>query len=166
MKTKTSIIIGILIIVISCKQKQDNHKKYPQQIGDTEFIQGIDNPNFTFCNPVNILHSGSRIYFKGGYKNFENQLIKAYQFEKDFEKFTGYFVIRFAVNCKNEIDRFRCEISDENFEKTAYPQKLEEHIISIFKNIKGWQHPVIDNQDYDGYTFVSIKFINGKIIKS
>lgn len=165
MKSKIIIILCFVFFLQGCKQMKQIPHKYPQHIGDTEFISEIDNPNFKFCNPSNVLHSRSRVYFKGGQRGFEEKIIKNYNFDTSFEKFTGYFIVRFAVNCKNETGRFRWEIVDSNFNKTDCSKKLEKHIITILKNLKGWQHPVIDGKNYDGYNFIVIKLIKGKIIR-
>jgi len=55
---------------------------------------------------------------------------------------------------------------DSNFKATNCPLSLERHLISIVKKLNNWNHPVSNNKDYDGYSFLIIKIENGKIIKS
>lgn len=162
---KTSYII-ILFFVLSCGIKKEQSQKYFNHIGDTQFNSKKDNPNFKFCDTAKVYHSRGRISYKNGQRGLQNELINKYKKQPNFKKFTGYFFIRLAVNCKNETGRFRWEIVDENHQKTACPKKLENYIIQLVKNFKHWKGVTSEGKKYDGYTFFIIKFKNGKIVNS
>jgi hypothetical protein len=96
----------------------------------------------------------------------EKELIASYEKQAAFESFTGYFFVRFAVNCENKTGRFRWEIVDENFEKTTCSSSLETEIITKVKNLSFWNHPIYRGESRDGYTFLIVKIENGNIIPS
>lgn len=142
--------IALLVLAISSCTSTIGIKKYPEQIGDTEFNKKMDNPDFKFCNPSNVLHKRALIVYKNGFRDFERNLISLYHFDEDYKNFTGYFFIRFAVNCKNETDRFRWQVVDSEFKKTSCPKKLQRHLIDILKKMRGWQHPKLDEESSGG----------------
>lgn len=150
--------------VFSCNAQKKYVKKEFNHIGDTKFTVKKDNPNFKFCDTTKIYHSRASISYKNGHKGLQNELIKQYKYKPSFKNFTGYFFIRLAVNCKNESGRFRWEIVDEEHQKTTCSKTLENYIVKLIKNLKGWKSVKHNNKSYDGYTFFIIKFKNGKII--
>lgn len=168
MVNKILTYIIIIILITNCKFNQKNIelKQYPKQIGDTEFNAKMDNPNFRFCDTSNVLHRRSLIYYTGGHKNFEKDLINRYEYKKSYKTFSGYFIVRFGINCRNEIGRLRLESVNNEFEKAIPPKRLKEHIIEILRGLKKWNSPVINGKSFDGYKFIVIEFKNGEIIKS
>lgn len=154
------------ILLISCGKTTESTNSYLPDIGDTIFNPAIDRATFEFCDSSNVLHKRAYVKYAGGTRAFEEDIIKMFKFKPEYEVFTGYFIVRFAVNCKNESGRYRWEIVDENFEETTCPKNLENHILSILKDLKKWQHPIYRGNSYDGYTYKVIKIESGKIIRS
>jgi hypothetical protein len=165
---KLNIFIFVTTLFCGCNkiQAQEVSEKYMEQIGDTPFETNQDNAEFHFCDSTNVLHKRALISYVGGFKAMEAEIINNYSNKPDYITFSGYFFIRFAVNCKGESDRFRWEIVGEDFKKTVCPYILEKEIIKIVKNLKKWNPANYEGKIYDGYTFIIIKMINGKIVKS
>jgi hypothetical protein len=171
MKTTTYVyILMVSILCFSCNTKKETEvekkPEYLADIGDTEFNEELDDPNFTFCDATNVLHKRAKITYIGGTPAMEKELISNYKKQPEFESFTGYFFIRFAVNCKNESGRFRWEIVDEDFKEMKCPDALEKEIITKVKNLKKWNHPIYKGESHDGYTFLIVKIENGNIVRS
>lgn len=152
--------------LISCNTKSDSTKIYLADIGDTTFKPALDTSSFKFCDSTNILHKRAYVKYTGGIRSLENDLIAQYQIKPNYKVFSGYFIVRFAVNCKDEAGRFRWEIVDPNFEETTCPNGLENDIITTLKLLDKWNHPFYRGEDYDGYTYVVIKIENGQILRS
>ena len=157
------VLFLLLLFLISCNNTEIKKTEYKDQIGDTTFNPSIDNPEFQFCDSTNVLHKRALIKYSGGKKALNEDLLKLYEYQPVYGDFNGYFIIRFAVNCKNETGRFRIEILDDNFNLTEYPEQLKQHVTTIFKTLDKWNHAVYRNKDYDGYTFRTLKITNGKI---
>lgn len=157
-----------LLILVSCREAPTASStiSYPDHIGDTPYDPDYDDPNFTFCDSTNVQHSRSRIAYRGGYRALEEEFDKAYKKMDIDNSFSGYFFIRFAVNCKNETGRFRWQIVDNNNQKTLCPKNLEENIITIAKNLNGWNAVSYNGKPLDGYTFLIVKIQNGQYVKS
>ena len=153
----------IIPFLFSCNTTKEDHDVYENQIGDTSFDSTLDDPKFQFCDSTKVLHKRARISYSGGKKNLEESLTKAYNFKPEYSSFSGYFIVRLAVNCKNEAGRFRLQILDNDFNLTEYPESLKLHIKTIFKELSEWNHAVYENEYYDCYTFHTIKINNGKI---
>ncbi|PTX64116.1 hypothetical protein C8N46_101726 [Kordia periserrulae] len=167
---KTYIYIALLLVFLSCNSKKETEvtqkPEYLDDIGDTTFNPALDNANFKFCDSTNVLHKRASVAYTGGITAMEKELIKKYKKQPAFESFTGYFFIRFAVNCNNESGRFRWEIVDEEFKETSCPKALEEEIISTVKSLQQWNYPIYRGKSYDGYTFIIVKLKNGNILRS
>lgn len=160
------VIVLISLSLFFCCEKTKDKIEYENHIGDTSFNANLDNPNFKFCDSTNILHKRAYIQYTGGNKALEDELIRQYIYKDEYKTFNGYIVIRFAVNCYDKAGRFRTEVLDTDFNKTACPGDLNQQVVSIFKNLKHWNHAVYEGKDYDGYRFNIIKIVNGKIQKS
>ncbi len=160
----------LLLFTFSCNMQKKNEKEvapvYMEHIGDTPFDPKLDDVNFKFCDTTNVLHHRGRISYTGGTPAMEKELIASYKKQSEFESFTGYFFVRFAVNCENKSGRFRWEIVDENFKETTCSTALEKEIISKIKSLQYWNHPIYKGESHDGYTFLIIKIENGNIIAS
>lgn len=165
---KTISVLLFLFFVLSCQstkeQPQPPLQQYENHIGDTPFDADVDNPNFKFCDPADILHKRAFVRYEGGAKAFKEEMLAKYDFKSSYKSYNGYFIIRFAVNCNDELGRVRIEVLDESFTLSKAPEGLENHVLSIFKELKNWKHPVYDKKDYDGYKFITIKMVNGQII--
>lgn len=162
--------ITILSLAFSCNTQKENEKEaapiYMEHIGDTPFDSKLDDVNFKFCDTTNVLHHRGRISYTGGTPAMEKELIASYKKQPEFESFTGYFFIRFAVNCNNESGRYRWEIVDEDFKETTCSTSLEKEIITKVKSLQYWNHPIYKGESHDGYTFLIIKIENGNILPS
>jgi hypothetical protein len=158
------LILLLLPFLIRCSSVKEKQTQYENQIGDTRFNSDLDNPNFRFCDSSNVLHKRAFVRYKaGGIIAVYNDIKRGYQFKPSFKEYSGYFIIRFAVNCNDESGRFRIQTLDSRFNLSNPPKELENHILSIVKKMKGWIHPIYDNKDYDGYKFLTIKIVNGQI---
>ncbi|MEO1033650.1 MAG: hypothetical protein AAFX55_19860 [Bacteroidota bacterium] len=164
MKTKLSIFI-IIASILSCNHNQDTQTVYKDQIGDTSFDPNLDDINFKFCDSTNVLHKRTLVRYDGGLKALENDLISSFKPKPSHKAFNGYFIIRFAINCNNELGRYRMEILDSNFNITECPEDMKQDLLAVFKNLKKWSHPFYEGKSYDGYTFYTIKIKNGTIEK-
>ncbi|WP_298423947.1 hypothetical protein [uncultured Kordia sp.] len=160
----------LLLLAFGCNTQKESEKEiipvYSEHIGDTPFDPKLDDVNFKFCDTTNVLHHRGRISYTGGTPAMEKELIEIYKKQPEFESFTGYFFVRFAVNCKNESGRFRWQIVDEDFKETTCIASLKKEIITNVKNLEYWNHPIYKGESHDGYTFLIIKIKNGNILPS
>ncbi|WP_460219841.1 hypothetical protein [Psychroserpens sp. MEBiC05023] len=164
---KNSVRIVVLILVLmSCETSREVKTDYKDHIGDTTFNADLDDPQFQFCDSTKVLHRRALISYTGGNKALNKAILESYNYQSDYRFFSGYFIIRFAVNCKNESGRFRIQVLDTDFNSTKCPEDLFQHIQSVFKELKDWNHAIYNGKDYDSYTFRVIKIENGKIINT
>lgn len=163
---KKILLLMTIILFFSCNEVKETKNEYKNQIGDTSFDSNLDDPKFQFCDSTNVLHKRAYINYTGGTKALEEELLEQFIYKPEYQPFNGYFIIRFAVNCKDKAGRFRIEVLDSEFNLTTYPKDLKQHIESIFKALKHWNHAIYEREHYDGYKFHNIKIVNGKIQKS
>ena len=65
--------------VLSCNSvKEQSTPKFMNQIGDTFFDAAMDNPNFKFCDSSNVFHQRNSVYFTGGLRAMEHEIIYQY----------------------------------------------------------------------------------------
>lgn len=161
---KRGLLIVILMCVFDCiETKTPEVLSYEDEIGDTPYNPKLDNKNFKFCDSANVLHKRALVSYTGGNRVLEKDLIENYKYLPEFKGFSGFFIVRFVVNCQNKTGRFRMEILDEKFQKIDCSEKLENHILSISKGLSKWNHALYKGKDYDCYRFITIKLKNGKI---
>ena len=166
MNKMMNILLFLIVTfsLINCTPVKKEKQHYENQIGDTPFNADLDNSNFKFCDSTNVLHKRAFVKYEGGgIRAIQEAFAKKYIFDASYQSYSGYFIIRFVVNCKNEAGRFRMQTLDSAFKPSKPPEKLRKHILTIVKDLKGWKHPIYNGKDYDGYKFITIKIVNGKI---
>ncbi len=159
------LLVTWVLLFGHCSTPSRTIQEYQDQIGDTPFDPSRDNPEYTLCDSTNVLHKRAYIQYTGGIKAMEEELFANYEYQPSYSTFSGTFIIRFVVNCRNEAGRYRMQILDEKFQKTTAPKNLVTHILSISKNLNKWNHAVYKGKDHDGYRFITIKMENGQLIK-
>ena len=160
------IVLLLATLLFSCANKSEVQTDYRDQIGDTVFNSNLDDPQFRFCDASKVLHKRAYISYVGGKKALEDAIMNAYEFNPEHHDFSGYIIVRFAVNCEDKAGRFRMQTLDPDFNLTTCPESLSRHILTIFKNLKDWKHAIYKGESYDGYTFHTVKIDNGKIQKT
>lgn len=159
------VLIVLSTVLLSCNAREEKEPVYENQVGDTQFDSRFDDANFQFCDSTDVLHKRAFVaYQRGGMRVINEDLQKLYEFKPNYASYSGYFIVRFAVNCKDEPGRYRMQTLDTNFNLKEFPEDLEQHILSIVKSLKGWKHPFYDGKEYDGYKFITIKIVKGKIV--
>lgn len=156
-------LLFIAVFVSSCNQIEEKQESYQNQIGDTPFNSTIDDVNFKLCDSLDTLHKRAYVKYNGGNKALKKALITGYKLQSKYKLYNGYFIIRFVVNCNDIAGRFRIESLDSNFNLANPPKELKTHILTVFKNLKNWQHPFYEGKHYDGYKFITVKVTNGQI---
>lgn len=138
-------------------------EKYRNQIGDTHYKKELDAKEFKFCDSTNVLHKRAYVRYIGGSQALQKEIKSLYDFKLFNTSFSGYFIVRLAVNCQGVAGRFRIESVDSSFNSLNKNEKFESYILSISKRLNNWSKPYYKDKFYDGYTFFVIKFKNGKI---
>lgn len=176
MKNLVLAIACISICTISCtsnSQKElqsEENESYLRWVGDIEFDEKTDNPDFQLCYTDNAI----RQYFnfsKGvQYKGEKPAIIQHFKenYQPVASKQSGLLRIRFVVNCKGETDRFRLMGMDENFQPMDFETEISHQILDLTKKMEGWlpiEMEEMDNMTLDYYQYLIFKIYNGEIIE-
>ncbi len=76
----------------------------------------------------------------------------------DFPNISGLIVVRFVINCKNEIGYFRIKTVDQDYKKVEISTDLQKKIIAIIQQLNDW-----NGKNEDSYYQIQIKLKNGKV---
>lgn len=140
--------------------------KYPNKVGDIKYNTELDDQTFSICNSENILQ-----YFNNlsglEYKGEKAEIIQI--FKDNFEPTNlntdnGLITVRFIVNCKGEIGRFRLSQMDIDYNEKQFSESISDQILSITKSLKGWQPKELNENPIDYYQILSFKLEKGHII--
>ncbi len=163
-------MVLICIISVSCKSQSEFKKPYTylRHVGDIEFDNKLDDPNFTPCFSDSLIfqyfNMSTGLQYEG-----EKIAIDSY-FEKFYKPInsnqTGWIRIRFIVNCKGETGRFRVLQSDEDFIETTFDKKITTQLLNLTMALNRWK--TINNNEgspIDYYQYLTFKIYKGKITK-
>jgi len=128
------------------------------------------------CNSSNIEVSPPKKYndsvgqrtglsYLGGNEVILEEYLDKFKTRSSYTSFTGYVVIRFIMNCKNETGRFRVESLANDFSLQKCPAGMQEDLLAIAKNLRGWQHAPSKDASFDYTKYINIKITNGKVIE-
>lgn len=125
--------------------------------------EAILNENFKICNENYILqyYNQSQVlpYFNGknGFRNYINE---NYQNQKYSD--SGYFNIRFIINCEGQAGRFITHENNLDLEPHTFNSDLKKQLINLTTSVK-WNPVFIRNKNWDAYMYVSYRIENGEI---
>jgi hypothetical protein len=157
------ILLTIQLAFCSCSQVQEN-KRYPNQVGDITFEEGIDDPDFKICNPRQVFQ----------YYNFSNGLQYRGEKVKINEHFqngfkgrnqsgeSGFITVRFIVNCEGETGWFRVQGMDADFKERKFAVSLVDEILALTRKLDGW---IAAGERVDYYQYLTFKFENGMLLE-
>lgn len=147
---------------VYCQTAENENMK---MIGDIAYDSTVDKKDFMLCNRTYIYQ-----YFNGlAGLQFEGEkiaLIKIFM-----EQYKCHFIggesglirIRFVVNCKGEIDRFRVIGMNEKYEIKNFDQYIVKQLLQITRNLKGWKIKTYENKEIDYYQYLIFKIENGQL---
>lgn len=132
-------------------------------VGTILFDQAIDDSSFALCDSSRIFSGRNAIMFGDTKEAIEQECMKNFEFEPEFESFSGFVVVRFVVNCNAETGRFRAQTLDFDFSKKECPPELVSHLLGIVKGLKNWNQTRFATEGSDYSKYINFKIINGKI---
>ncbi|WP_156133129.1 hypothetical protein [Lacinutrix sp. Hel_I_90] len=124
----------------------------------------ILNENFKVCNENNIYQyynqSQTLPYFNG--KNgFRDYINKAYK-NRNYSD-SGYFNIRFIINCEGQAGRFTIHENNLDLEPQSFNSDLKKQLTNLTTNVKQWLPVYLYNKKRDAYMYISYRIENGEI---
>jgi hypothetical protein len=139
---------------------------YSKSVGDIDFDPRLDNPEFKICNSYvyQYFNLGYGVEYEGEKLAIEKVFQEKYQPGKA-KKQSGTIRIRFLVNCKGEMDRFRAIGMDENWNEKTFHPSITDQLIAIAKSLKGWKPKVDQGNRIDFYQYLIFTIEKGEIIE-
>jgi len=124
-----------------------------------------DKRDFFLCHPDNIFqYYNFGTTYKGEKYTIRKTLIERFSYQKEYEKVSGYVVIRFVVNCKGETDRFRVSQVDQKYNLAEFDTGLVEQLLRLTKELKDWIPGKRDGVPIDSYVYLNFIIKNGKLV--
>ncbi|GIQ57694.1 hypothetical protein Flavo103_08300 [Flavobacterium collinsii] len=145
------------------QEKSETKSVYPNYVGDIEFNSEMDNKDFELCNSKHIyqyFNRGDGLVYEGDKLAIEKEFAEKYK-SKIIKNETGLIRINFVVNCKGKTDRFRLISMNENYDEKVFVKSITEQLMSITKNLKGWEGKKSKEIDY--YQYLIFKIENGQL---
>lgn len=133
----------------------------PDIIGWIEYDPELDDAGFELCDEE-ASRRGKLTYprYKEGRRDLKAFLIENTQNLIEKEGENGHIIIRFLVNCKSKVGRFRTEQLGRDYKSKAFDETIIASLISSLHSIQEWQLP----ENTDGYIFITCKIENGKLV--
>ena len=161
-----TLLFVFSLFVLGCKEvnkKTTAAKKYSHWVGDIHFDSQVDDPDFLLCDSSNVIHRRNGLKYPGGKEAIKNECLKKYNFKPTFNSFSGYMMVRFIINCKNEKGRLRVQPLDFDFSIKESSPELKEHLLAIIKELNGWEAASVNDEGSDFSKYLNFKIENGQI---
>lgn len=129
--------------------------EYPDHVGDIAPDPDLDDPAFETCRKTRI----PQYYALGAdYRVPNKQLMDHFgTIDLSHSTETGYFTIRFLVNCKGKIGRLREQSMTTEYEKMTFGTELKDAIRNRLQAFDQWP------EGRDFYQYLTFKIEQGKI---
>lgn len=157
----------LILLLSNCQTEKTTVSKYPVHVGNLEFDEKIDDPNFKRCLPDG---SYAYQYYNGDssgieYKGEKLEIIRKLEKEniQSSKDINGYITVRFVVNCEGKAGIFRMQQMDEEYRKKELDKKLSEQVLSFTQKLNGWIPKEIEGRKVDYYQYLTYKIKHGKV---
>ncbi|MDP9958937.1 hypothetical protein [Chryseobacterium lathyri] len=163
---KTVYFLALFSFVLMSCQTEKNINKYPVTVGDIEFDEKLDDPDFKKCTPEKLI---SLQYYQGekgfNYKGEKLAIIEKLQKEKisSETKMNGYITVRFLVNCEGKTGLFRVQQMNEDLKEIVLDKELGDRLLRFTKSLDGWIPQKIKGFKTGYYQYLTYKIENGKV---
>lgn len=164
-------ILLLLFFVFACNtEKIKEHlqkKEYSQTVGDIELNLQTDNPSFKSCHDY---PSSPQYYWKGGLKYkgeisaIRNEINSKYK-SPNIKGESGYFTIRFLVNCEGKTGLFRYYTTDFDLKEIKLSEQITTPLSDFTKALNGWKIWHVEGNSLDYYQYLTFKIIDSEIIE-
>lgn len=132
-------------------------------VGDIKFDVNKDDPHFDICNSDEIFQ-----YYSLSFSSTDDvkKQVRAKALSKSVTGVpSGYFTIRFVVNCKGEADRFRFYAVDLQYRERSIDGNIAKLLGSIIEAIEAWPIGTFEQAPVDYYRFVTFKIQDSKVME-
>ncbi|MGK6343233.1 hypothetical protein ACMGDK_13395 [Chryseobacterium sp. DT-3] len=163
---KTVCFLALFSFVLMSCQTEKGIIKYPATVGDIEFDEKLDDPDFKKCTPEKLI---SLQYYQGtegfAYKGEKQAIIEKLQKEKisSETKLTGYITVRFLVNCEGKTGLFRVQQMNADLKEIVPDKELAGKLLRFTKSLDGWMSKEIKGFKSGYYQYLTYKIENGKV---
>ena len=156
-------ILFLLPILFSC-QSEKAVNVYPNQVGDIELDEKLDDSNFKKCfvDPFSFqYYNFDGFQYKGEKLEIEKKLEKSNLISD--KNSTGYITIRFVVNCEGKTGMFRVQQMDENYKEKVFDKKFINQLLDFTKSLDGWIPQEYLGIKINYYQYLTFKIKDGKV---
>lgn len=136
------------------------------KIGSIQYDSSRDSINFHLCDEYNIseYYQVSSTYVDGLYGIRKDIQKHIEVIEDSFLIGNGILVIRFILNCRGELGRFRVKKFDSRMKLQIVSENFRRKIFNIFKNMNRWLPGEYDKKKYDVYVQFKLRFKGNKCV--
>jgi hypothetical protein len=153
------ILLSLITQVFAQKQT------FPDNVGDIPFDSLQDDPGFVVCNPKHVLqYYNTKSYYKDHKKEIIKYLLDNFNSQDSLQDQNGFLTIRFIINCNGNTGRFRLFEIDSNYQPIHFKEAFSQQLLSLVKQVSGWQPAVYKQKVYDSYQYITFRIRKGKII--
>jgi len=164
---KIAFYLFLIQLLFACAKRQDQKlstNSYSHDVGDILFDAVLDDPAFLLCDSTKIITSRSALAYQGNRSAIAQVVKNQFILQPEYSTFSGFIVVRFIVNCKDQPGRFRLETLGMDFQRNECPKALTKHILSIIQELYAWSHYMPRYAKYDCAKFLNLKIVDGKIM--
>lgn len=135
------------------------------RVGDIKFNKDLDSVQFEICNKDFLVqpYAPYGTDYRGGRKAIKKQLLQDLNLTKEEFKNSGLINIRFIVNCKGEMGRYRVKAINDDLEETTYDHRQTDMLESAISRLEDWQPGKWKDDNLDSYYQINFKIENGRI---
>lgn len=123
--------------------------------------------NFTTCREKRFIYQYYNLKYKYPF-NTDSCIAVLNKILNYDNTINGTLTVRFVVNCEKKAGLFNIYEIDNLYQKTSFPEKYQNGILSLVKELKNWNRYKIIMKDgkevfIDYYYYFSFKIINGQV---
>ncbi len=163
------LCISLILSSLGCLENKaalNNAYEIPSRNHDlsyTPFDATKDNPNYVICDSTNIGSGRNRLQYIGGKNKLKHDMMSKFLYRKEYEKFTGYIVIRFLVNCEGKSGRYRGELLNLDFSPSSSSSNILNYAIELVKSLDTWKKASGADSKKEYSKYINLKISNGEI---
>ena len=144
---------------------QTGPAQLPAQVGDIAFDARPDRRDYVLCDSAHIYqYYQASSAFPGGHQARLAYFQQHYHLAAPAPGATGYVVVRFALNCQGETDRFRVSTLGPDFTAAPFPPAVVAQLLRLVWELRTWQPAHREGLAVDIYLYLNFILQNGHLL--
>ncbi len=155
--------IGYFYYLTTQKFVPKHHEVFTKRVAYIDPENAVAKADLKLCNENFIFdyYNPERARYSKGKNGLRKFILSNYE-NRNYSD-SGYFNVRFVINCKGEAGRYIIHENDLDLEPHQFSEDLKNQLLTLTVQLEDWKPNLIQEEQVDSYMYISYRIEHGEI---